>query len=262
MPPELETGTPAEGSAAPQDTSSASPTFETDTPSQGSDSTATGGTDEMATLRSEVEELRKRVSHGSRTAQELQQTRDALKQQEERLAYWRQNGVDPDEIDRALKAARGDQSPVQTQQTIPANTMTHEQFNQMMVLRDWEAEKKGWFNKNPEFNTKIVSRGFDGAARDLAEDELREFGRVVSTPEELFKKVVQDFNKFHSAVEKKTMQKTTETRTKVAGQGVVETGNAKPNVDRKSDDDYKAETGDEYIARLNSQQRRLRGIGK
>lgn len=256
---EQDTGTPAV--AAPtSDDAGLSPTFDAGTQSTGSGPEASTGTDEDVTsLREQIAELNKRVSHGTKTYQELQQIRAALKDKEEMLDYWKANGVDPDEINRALKTAKGEAVQAPSQQ-VPKGVMTTDEFNQHMVLRDWAAEKRAWFKQNPDFKTKAADAIFDGAAKDKAQAEIAEFGRIISSPDEIFVHAVKEFNKFQSVLEKKVSARLTEKRTEVGKQGITETAHQKIKVDR-SESEYTPKTPQERAAAFRERQQKVQRGG-
>lgn len=251
------TGTPVANAAAPTDTGNdLSPTFETDTQVQGSGSADKGGTDEAATLRAEVEELRKRVSRGTMSFQQERKVREEL---EGRLKRWKEAGVDPDEIDRALAAAANPSgtAPQNAPQQLPKNVMTTERYQAQRVLDKWADLKESHFEKNPELDTEHFHDWYDTRARRIADKEIAEFGRLVSTPKEILIKVNSDFNSFQSTVEKKVRKAVSETREKVAGQGAVESSHTRVKVDRDSTDD-KPITNTDWAAQQKERQRRIR----
>jgi len=234
---------------APEDSSSVSPTLDNDTRESGSESES--GTDDVATLRSELEELRKRVSHGTKTHQMYQQERAAREALERRMQSWKQAGVDPDEIDRAVQAATsGGESHVKSEgasnKQMPEGVMTQENFERAMLLRDWNYQKDAYFDANPEFDTEEFRTFFDSVAVSITNKEIGEYGKIVSTPKDVRKKAEDKLKKLHTTVETKVSKKMTETREKVKGQGVTDTEHRKPKVG--GDEEDKTMSQEEYQA--------------
>jgi len=227
-----------------QDDEDLSPGMDSDTQDDDSGSDDNEGTDETASLRAELEELKKRVANGSRTTQELRQTQAQLQQYQQRLDKWKASGVDPDEIDRIL-AASGQQPQAANAQDGSLSKSDLEAYLQKRdMLRDWNYEKKTFFKENPDFDNKFFRRHMDSIAAELANEEIQEFGRIVSTPEEVATKAGKEIKTMLAQAETKALKKTSERREKVKGQGIVESGHARS---KSSGDADKEMTEDEYL---------------
>lgn len=213
-----------------------SPAMDLDTPGgeaggQGSESgNGTDGND-VATLRAELDELRKRVQHGSKTAQQLRAAEQKLKAHEDRLARWKASNLDPDEVDKALgyvpqgQAAPAAGRPAVTPEDQSAHIQNAVKFE--MFKSQWESQKDRFFEANPEFDSAGTRRYFDSEAWDIAKQEIEEFGRVVSKPSDISKKVEKRFSALEAAITKRVEKKVTEKRTQVGKQGVVESGHSR-----------------------------------
>lgn len=252
---ELEQGTPAV--AAPTDNDSLSPGFDAGTPEVTPGPEASSGTEEATAIKAELEELRKRVSHGTKTYQELQAIkaeRDALNG---RLTKWKSAGVDPDEIDRALDAANGGQATRQAAQPdFPKDVMTKAEYQQEQVLSRWNMQKESWLDKNPEHDTEETHDFFDARARRIAAKEIAETGTIISTPKEIFKKALADWNKLQTSIEKRVEKRLTEKRTQVNSQGITDTSHQKVKVDRTETED-KPKTPQERAKSFRERQKQM-----
>lgn len=216
-----------------------SPNSDKDTPEPKGEGTEVGGdTEEAARRWAEIEkrtqELEKRLAGQTKSWQEERRLREA---HEERLARWKAAGLDPDEIDKAITAAQGavQGTSSQPQQTrLPDNVVTTDQFHTALLLREWEKEKDDYLEKHSDLDTQEMRLYMDALASAITKKELDEFGRIVSTPRQVRKEVEKKIQGLESKVEKKLRKVLTEERTKVSGQGVVESDHkkvSKPSTD-------------------------------
>lgn len=222
-----------------------SPGFDSDTrDDSGSDDNT--GTDEVATLRAELEEMKKRVANGSRTTQELRQAQQALQQYESRLKRWKSSGVDPDEIDRILESSG--QSPANANTQPKSDSLTKAELDtylmQRDMLRDWNYEKKLFFKENAGLDNKYFRRHMDSIAAELANEEIIEYGRIVSTPEEVAAKAGKEVKLMIEQAKLAGEKQATTRREKVKGQGIVESGHARSKPSGEPD---KEMTEEEYL---------------
>lgn len=206
-----------------------SPSLDNDTQDGASGSDSAAGTDEMATLRAELEDMKRRVANGSRTTQELRQAQQALQQYEQRLNRWKTSGVDPDEIDRILDSSG--QGNAQSQAAANSDTLTKAELDKYLqqrdMLRDWNYEKKIFFKEHPDFDNKFFRRHMDSIAAELANDEINEYGRIVSSPEEVASRAGKELKAMMAEMETKALKKHTTQREKVKSQGITETTHQK-----------------------------------
>lgn len=235
---EYQDGTPSGNEAPDDDDVSLSPSIGGDTQdddSAGSEpegDTASQSSLNIAALQKELQELKDRVSGGTRSWQEeraaRQRIEQELAQERARLDSWRKAGVRVEEVDAEVRRVLGEQSPAgygadgQRQQ----QGVTLQQVEQMQWTRDvinnWNAEKRLFMRDNPEFNTSDIHEDLDLRAIRLADREIKEYGRVVSTPDKIFDKAIGAIKKIQADAEKRAMQKASETRQKVKSQGVTE----------------------------------------
>jgi hypothetical protein len=222
-----------------------SPGLDTDTQDSESGDQGSGGSDgtdnELTALRAEAEELRKRVSFGTRTAQELRAAQEKIKANDERFARWKAANLDPDEIDKALGYAPGTTQAMANQASGKQLTMedvesaARSQTQMQLFLSKFEDKKDQYFDKKPALDTPGTRRHFDAIAYEHATKEIEEFGRVISTPGQIFQKAEVEFNKITAAVEKDVQQRLTEKRVQVGKQGVVDSSHQRSS--KKTDDD-------------------------
>lgn len=235
-----------------------SPTLDSGTQDSGPGPDAGRGTEEMEALRAENEQLKNRVSQGTRTYQENQRLQQELQSHNERINRWKSKyGVDLDELERTIDpsvAAQAQQAQAH-QQDQGQNVDDKLYWHGAMLGYEWE--KKDFFKGNPDFNTKEFKDYFDMIATAHVRDEINQYGRPVSTPEQVRAVAEKGLKKHVDAMEQRIAKRLTETRTKVKGQGVVESGTRKP--DKTSDDDEsKNMTNDDYMDFSRSHTDRIR----
>ena len=261
MPEDYE-GTPSleapEVDSEPQD----SPDYDDDTPDT-SDSSEKGGTDDVASLRQELEDLRKRVSGQT---QSWQQERDKRLLYEKRLERWKQAGLNPDEIDRAVESSLaalsgGQQTPAQQGQ-MPPGVVSREELQSTLAnqryIAQCESAAEKYFTKNPEDDTPLIRRQVTDIATRLAREELAmNAGVITSTPEQLMKGAFKELQELKNQVAKRVQKSMTETREKVKGQGVTDTQHRKQKPSAESDED-RPMTDDEYVSLFRGHQQRLK----
>ena len=236
MDDEYQGGTPS-NEALDDDDVSMSPSIDEDTQDMDSGSDEDGDTDRQpagpdpTVLAKRVQELEERVSGGTRSWQEERAARQQAEHRAAQLAAreeaWRRAGINIEEVDREVQRLSGaavTQDP-QGGQRQPQG-VTIEQVQQVTwqqnVLRDWEYEKRSFRRDNPELATPEINRYLDSVAVDLADQELKTYGRIISTPDVIFKKSEAALRKMQADMEKRAARKQSETRQKVKGQGVPE----------------------------------------
>lgn len=228
-----------------------SPSMTQDTQSTGSEGGV--GTDEVAALRAELEELRKRVSHGSKTYQELQRERQSREALESRINSWRAAGIDPDEIDKAIESVAGTGNVQPRQQQQPEG-MTKAQLDQYLqqrdMLRDWNYEKKAFFKSNPELDDAYFRRHMDAIAAEIANKEIAENGAILSTPEQVAAKAGRELLLMVNKLETKAQKRLSETREKVKSQNIVESPHVRSKGPADSDDPMDEARGQSYLRDL------------
>jgi len=236
-------GTPS--SEAP-DTSIASPNLDLGNP-DGSGS-STGTDDEVVSLRSKVEELEKRFSGSTSSWQNEKKRADTL---ESRLNKWKEAGIDLDEIDRIVGSQGTTRTSGPANTGNPSKSFSPEEIdgivNQKLVLRDWEAVKEDFLEKNPDYDTRAIRKFIDAAGAELAQEEINSTGKMVSSPRQVFKKAIAEFEKVEARTRKRLEKEMSETREKIKGQGVTETEHRKAPVVTDTDKDYQEMSNDEYL---------------
>jgi hypothetical protein len=131
------------------------------------------------------------------------------------------------------------------------------------MLRDWNYEKKAFFTENPELDNKYFKRHMDSIAAELANDEIAEFRRIVSSPEEIAKKAGKELRVMLAQAEAIALKKTTTQREKVTKQGIPESKHTKA---AKTEEEALDEaSGLKYAQKFRTSrhaehQRRIRGL--
>lgn len=231
-----------------------SPSIETDTQQDAGSDADRGTDDEAAALRAENEELKKRVAHGSRTVAENRRLQEEIQNYNARLQRWKAANVDPEEIDRAIAAAQGGTAPQPNQQPQLTLAQIEQQVEMKLYQRDAYEAMDRYFEKDSDLDTKSSRTFFEAMGRNLAQQEIDEYGRVVSTPKQLVSAVAKIYEKEILAVaEKRAGKRMSETREKVKGQGITDSPHVKTKLDREEGNAPAPGTREHYNAVMDRQ---------
>ena len=250
MSDELEQGmTPDASDESAHEDVDLSPESDEDTyQSEASDdsSTVEEGTDRLVELQQKLEEAEKRIANGTKTYQQLQQYQQMVHQYEGVVQELQAAGVDLNEIIRMVRAGTGKDAPTGAANANPQLTPAQiaEYLDRRDLLRDWNFEKKQFFKSNPDLDNKFFKRHMDSIAAEIANDEITQYGRIVSTPDLVAKNAGRELLTMMDKMKTEGAKKATTSRQKVKGQGIVESGHARS---KAANEPAKDMTEDEYM---------------
>lgn len=223
--------------------------------------------DEKERLAKEVADLRKRVSGQTQTWQQIKAEKEALQRElaaeKQRKEFWKQHGVDPDEVDRLVREKAGVQTqmvPQQPNQQIPPEQIAKvigEHARQSVLIEQWKDLRDEFCEKNAEYNSPEWRAWFDVAATQKVQQERTETGQVLTRPREMLKYVSEQAAKMRAMTVKQAKKEERETREKVNSQGVTESKSVKrrPGPDANEEAEF---TNTDYISQFRSPRQKSR----
>jgi len=198
------------------------------------DATAT----RLQTLEKELAEAKKRISGQTRS---WQQTKSEYEKAQEQLSRYQKY----DDVIKALEDEQdGDNKPTPQQKP-----QIDQQLNNRLGSLEIKLLKSEFASKNPEkafvLHDPDLDERVDAAAVKIMQQEIAEYGSVVSKPEELMSHAVEKTIALVNRFREEGVKSVTEKRTKISGTAADLKGKERPSP--PSDDEDTPMTKEDYF---------------
>lgn len=191
---------------------------------------------------------KKRHGDAVRWAQQQKQAAERAAQEAEQLRQfiqrYEQAGLDFKELDKYIEGQTGTPGgktmDTPAKQEVPQNFVTTEQVNDLINRYNYDISKRDFVSSNPDFKDPDTQELIDIEATKLASEQLRQYGAVTSTFDELIanagKRVVEKINKFKGLGAKSA----TEKRQKVDDTAITDGASTKKQSASDDEPEYNA----------------------
>lgn len=204
--------------------------------------------DTVAQPQDDGTDWKKRHGDAVRWAQQQKQAAERAAQEAGQLRQFIQRyekaGLDFTELDKYIEGQTGTPGgktmDTPAKQEAPQNFVTTEQVNDLINRYNYDISKRDFVSTNPDFKDPDTQELIDIEATKLASEQLRQYGAVTSTFDELIanagKRVVEKINKFKGLGAKSA----TEKRQKVDDTAITDGASTKKQPASDDEPEYNA----------------------
>lgn len=196
----------------------------------------------IATLEAELAETKKRVSGQTRANQEERAAREKAEVELKKYDKYKEI-IDFSELDEMVGGEKPTQSQIKP--VLDSNVQNRIGSLEVMVL------ESNFAMNNPDkafvFKEGDLKKATEGAAVEIMQQEISEYGRVVSKPEEILGKAVDKTISFVNKLRAEGAKSVTEQRTKIESSG-VDLGGGETTGKAFDEDEDKPLGTDDYIS--------------